>query len=157
MARKNRGGVKSRGAPILATLEQTAVTTADTAVNANLYAPPSGTTNAMQRWTFNLRSVQCTVTDGGTACRTYAVVRRVPAGYSAPAMSVGNSVTTFADVPNVLAYGTYSTADVRENISWRWLKRATYVYPGDAIVIQFVVDTSSTGHAISTLAEYDVY
>ncbi len=153
MTRRNR---RNRGAPIIATLEQSAVVTADTVVNSTLYAPPLGTTNPLQRWTFDLRTIQCVVTDGATACRTYACVRRVPAGYSSPSMTVASQVTTFADVPNVLAYGVYSTSDVREEIHWRWLKRSITIYPGDLIVLQLVVDVSSAGHAVSTLAEYNV-
>ncbi len=153
--RRGIGGAR-RSAPIIATLEQTAVATADTVVNATLYAPPLSTTSVLQSWVFDLHSLQCVVTDGATACRTFACVRRVPAGYTSPSMTVSSSVTTFADVDNILCYGIYTTVDVREEIHFRWLRRRIRLYPGDSIVIQFVIDVSSASHAVSTLAEYNV-
>ncbi len=142
--------------PVLATFEQTAVTTADTVVNGTLFAPPLSTTDPLTRYRIRFGNIVCTVTDGGTANRLYAVIRRVPAGYTAPSITISNAVSTFADVSNVLAYGLYSTTDSRDTIQWRWLKKSSIVNTGDSIIVQYVIDTSSTGQSVSCLVEYNV-
>ncbi len=145
-----------KGAPIIAVQEELAVATADTVVNSTLFAPPLGTTSSLQTWRFHLGSIQCEVTDGATGHRLYAVVRRVPAGYSAPSITVSTGVTTFADIANVMAYGIYTTTDVREEVQWRWLRRNVIVQPGDTIITQYAIDISSAGSAVSTLVEYNI-
>ncbi len=158
--RSRRAPRASRMMPVLATIEQTALATADTAVNVTLFAPPVSTTSVLQRFKYNLHTIDVTVADGSTNCRIYGIVRKVPAGYSAPAIAISNSVATFADVDNVLAYSIYngsaSIVDPWDRLIWRYLKRSTTVISGDSIIIQMVTDTSSASQAFSALAEYSV-
>jgi hypothetical protein len=147
-----------RSAPVIATLEQSAFAAADTVANATLYAPPTtSVTSIQQRWRVRVRGLITTVKDGdSTDFRAYAIVRKLPNGYSAPSITVSSAVTTFADVDNVLAYGLYYGADTRDSIQWRWLKRTTDLIPGDSLILQLVGDSASTNRAASTVIEYDV-
>jgi hypothetical protein len=139
-------------------LEQSAFAAADTVANATLYAPPTtSVTSIQQRWRVRVRGLITTVKDGdSTDFRAYAIVRKLPNGYSAPSITVSSAVTTFADVDNVLAYGLYYGADTRDSIQWRWLKRTTDLIPGDSLILQLVGDSASTNRAASTVIEYDV-
>ncbi len=148
---------RSRSAPVIATLEQIAFTAADTVVNTTLYAPPISTTAPLQRWNVRVRGMVTTITDGDvTSFRAYAIIRRVPAGYSAPSITIASTLTAFADVDNVLAYGLYSGTDTRDSVQWRWLKRSASMMAGDVLTIQVVADSASANRAFSAVIEYDI-
>ncbi len=159
---RNRGPRgRNRLSPILATIENTALATADTVANVTLYAPPlTGTSSVMERWAFRLNSAKLTIFAGGTTNRIYVVVRKVPQGYTAPSISITNAVTTFADVSNVLAYGVITvgggTQDPMNRLTLTMLKPRSIVLPGDSIVLQAVSDTTSSSQTFSLLAEYNV-
>ncbi len=151
---------RSRGMPVIATIEQTALATADTVTNVTLFAPPSSTTSVLESFQFTLRSCDVTITAGNTSARVYAIVRKVPSGYTAPSITVSNAISTFADVPNVLAYGIInvyaSDPDPMNRISLNLLRNSCSMISGDSVIIQVVSDTSSVNQAWSSLAEYHV-
>ncbi len=146
--------------PNLASVEQTPLVTADTAANVSLFSPPVSTTSVLTRFRYHLGTVDVTVTDGGTSCRIYGIIRKVPAGYSNPAITISSTISAFADVDNVLAYSIYTgsaaNADPWDRMIWRYLKRDVNLISGDSIVLQLVTDTTSASQAFSALVEYGV-
>jgi hypothetical protein len=146
--------------PVIATIENKALGTADTAVNVTLFSPPLSTSSVLERFVYNLRTIDVTVKDGNTACTVYGIVRKLPAGYTAPSIVISDAVTTFADVDNVLAYSIYngsqSTLDPWDRLIWRYLRKTFTVNSGDSIILQMVTDTSSATQTFSVLAEYNV-
>jgi hypothetical protein len=97
---------------------------------------------------------------GGSNTVVYAILRKVPQGYSSPAVAVTDGNTTFMDVPNVLAYGSVyvyqSTTDTMARIDMRPLNRSLKVLAGETILLQVVTDTSSTGQSYDCMLEYSV-
>ncbi len=144
-------------APVIATIDGTAVATADLAVNTGLYLPAhSSTTSFVDAMTFRLRSATFSVNQGTSAvAKIYFVIRKVPEGYSPPSVVVSTSITTFADPQNVLAYGI-APANLTDQFELTILKSTVNMTTGDSIYIQATSDTSSTGQSYSATVVYDV-
>ncbi len=139
-------------------LENQGLTTADTAVNQNLYSLPQSNSVYMPVSTFTLKTTRISITAGASTNTVLAVVRRVPSGYTEPTITVATGLTDFWDVPNILAYGMVqvfaNSVDPMTRIDLEFIKRTIPVYAGDRIVIQAVCNASSSGQKINVLAEY---
>jgi glycerol uptake facilitator-like aquaporin len=107
---------------------------------------------------FNLRNVRVNVTYGSTVTRVYFVVRRVPEGYAAPALTISSSVNSFTDPDNVLAYAVLNVSGTGYSLEGdlNICKTNVVMFSGDIIYIQATSDTSSTGQTFSALAQYAV-
>ena len=145
-------------APIIATVENLSIATADTVVSTDLYAPPlSGSTSFIDSMRINVRSCEIVVSNGGTAARVYAVLRRVPQGYSSPSIAISTSTTTFVDPTNVMAYAIVNVNGVDDaSVNLSPLRRSLVFNSGDKLVLQAVSDTSSTNQAFSALVLFTV-
>jgi hypothetical protein len=160
MARKNRrNGRKAKSSPLIYTLEDESLATADTAISGAFYTPTLSNSSLVTTQ-FTLRSAEIVVKAGSSTNRVFAIIRKVPDGYANPAITVTDAITVFKDMPNVLAYGLVqvyaSTTDAMNRIALRVLKRTMLVHPGDSIVVQIVSDTSSAGQTISGMIEFAV-
>ncbi len=145
--------------PNIVVIEDTALATIDTASTLTIYSPPQTTTSLELPSTFRLRSAKYSLLSGATAARVFAIFRRVPAGYTAPAITVATGVTTFVDVPDVIGYGliNYSGgADPENMVELTILKPNIRVFPGDTIVSQIVPNASSVGLTYTLLAEFNI-
>ncbi len=127
---------------------------------ANSVTSVTAWTNAdAQRYLVRFRGARFAVTPGSAAARVFLVVRRVPSGYTAPAITVGTGLTAIIDQPDVLAWGLASVPAAsltgsELNIPLRALKPTMPMYEGDTLVIQAVSDASSTNQAVSGFMEF---
>ena len=108
-------------------------------------------THVVRRLRFHPCTVQ--VFPGAVASCKWFVLRRVPAGYTAPSLSPSSagSTTTIADQPNVLGLiairvgssggGVVSIAEPK--LIWR--KKSVVLYEGDSVSLTSVSDVSDTG------------
>ncbi len=161
-SRNNRRGRRSRRPrlPMLCIVEDTALATQDTVSNGTLYSPPISNTGLDLPSRFRLRSCEVVISPGSGNNKVFAVVRRVPSGYSAPSITITNGIGSLVDCPDVLAYGLVnvfaSTTDTMERINLKLLRPNMVVYPGDVIYLQVVPNANSTGQVYNALAEYDI-
>ena len=159
-ARRQNGRRQTRrlAAPVIATLDNVALATADTASNVDIFAPAhSSTTSFVDGMVFNLRSASLTVAYGSVGTRVYFVVRRVPEGYANPTITVITAISTFVDPANILAYGVINvTGNNDTEIELIKSRSSMTMYTGDRITLQAVSDTTSTNQAFSGLIMYTV-
>ncbi len=144
MKRGNRRNGR-RGVPTINVQEQVAIATADTAVNSTLY-----TNGDSQPFTFNLASAKISIppTSGATTTPVWFIIRKVPQGYTAPAMSIASGNVSFADMENVLAYGFYQfqSANTVPLVAYlRILKSSARLQLNDTVVMQVTPGISSAG------------
>ncbi len=159
-SRNRRGRVARRPRmPLFYIVEDTALAVADTTSTVTLYQPPSSTTGLELPSRFRLKSGTVQVSGGATANSVLAVIRRVPAGYTAPGITVTNGIGSLIDAPDILAYGlvhAFSANDPMMRIDLNMLRRTFVVYPGDLICLQVVANANSTNQIYNALIEYDV-
>ncbi len=107
-----------------------------------------------------LRSCRVTIKAGATANSVYVIVRRVPAGYLNPDITISDNLTQFVDVPDVMGYGTIqlygAINDVWNLVDVRLLNSTLRIHPGDRVIVQVVSNTASTGQTYSLLVEFGV-
>jgi hypothetical protein len=107
-----------------------------------------------------LRNASFDAIAGNTSSSQFVFVRRVPAGYTAPAtITVATGSASTIDSPDVMAYGftRYTGSEVGlDPVPLSIVKPMLIFYPGDLLVIQGVVNVTSTGAGYSALLEYDV-
>jgi hypothetical protein len=138
-------------------LEGISIATQDTVANATLYAPPlSSTTSLVETFRYHLRSCNIALSPGATNSRVYVIVRKVPAGYTAPAITVTDSVNTFADRPNILAYTIIESTNTLPSVPLRMLFPNVSVMSGESVILQAVSDANNTNLAMNALIEYDI-
>ncbi len=141
-------------------VEDTALATADTVSNVTLYAPAFAGTEYDAPSTYSLRTASVFITGGLTANKVLAIIRKVPNGYSNPAITVANGLGVFVDYPNILAYGMVnvaaSSADPMLRIDLTKVRNLTRVVPGDKIILQVVPNASSTNQIYNAMIEYSV-
>ncbi len=129
------------------TLENIAIATADSATTTNMV-----TTSEKTPTRIRLTSVLLEVSGGSVACIAVFVIRRVPSGYSAPAITVATGLTTFVDQPDVLAYGFCSfvngTVDP-DPVLIHYLRPSMTFYEGDVLAIQGTTNINSTALAFN--------
>ena len=122
--------------------------------------PQGNTSSANLPVSFHWRSTRVTIKSGLANNLVAAILRRVPAGYTEPAITVTDSLSLFADVPNVLGYGMVqvygSEPDTMQRIDLRILRGSIKLYPGDKVVLQVVSNSSSSGQTYSFLTEYAI-
>ncbi len=144
---------RRRRDPNIYTLEAISIATADSATTTNLV-----TTSEKSPTLITLRSALLEVSGGATTAQTFFVIRRVPSGYSAPAITVTSGLTTFVDQPDVLAYGfcSYITTTVDPDpVLVRMLRPTMLFYEGDVLTIQATSNTNSTGLVYNGVIEWD--
>jgi hypothetical protein len=138
--------------------EDVNIATADTAVNTTIYSSSTSATALQKPVTFYPGPLRIQIKPGGTDNTIFAVLRKVPQGYSAPAITPTDGNTAFADVMNVLAYGVVRVAagssDPLNRIDMRRLRKSVSLARGDSIVLQIVPNVNSTNQTASTLFEY---
>ena len=147
--------------PIIQIVEDVSLTAADTASNTTIYNPPLGTTSFEAPSLFIVKACRVAFFNGsGTSYRALAVLRKVPNGYSFPAITVTSGLTTFGDFPNVLGYGLVNVGvqgtlpDPMTRIDMEFLKTSIVVAPGDTIALQVVINTATTTNTYSAELEY---
>ncbi len=160
MVRRNRGRVatRQRREPILYAIEDAALSTADDVQSTTLYSSATSATVLTKPVRFRLGPTRVSFTYGSAASLVLAIVRKVPEGYTAPAITPATGNTVFNDVPNILGYGyiRVNGNDVMNRIDMRYLTRSVTLMRGDAIVLQVVSNIASTGQKYHALVEYDI-
>ena len=138
--------------------EDVALATADTVVNTTILSSPTGSTDLVKPVVFHPGPCRITIGTGNTTNTVFAVLRKVPEGYTAPSITIGDGNTTFKDVPDVLMYGIVrvygGTSDVMQRIDLRMLRSSIPLARGDSIVLQVVSNTSSVNQVFGALVEY---
>ncbi len=89
---------------------------------------------------------------GAASSEKLLVLRRVPAGYSAPTISVSltGSVSNITDAPNVVAFGllkdTIATAAFSNSQPVKLIKRfnSVLLYEGDSLILSSVSSVTAT-------------
>ena len=146
--------------PRIYTLESETLATADSPANTTIYSPSATATTVFKPSRFNYHTCRVSVKAGGSNAVVYAILRKVPQGYSSPGVTIADSNTTFVDPPNILAYGARyiyaASTDPWNVIDLRPLNRSLQVNAGDSIVLQVVSDTASTGQSYDCILEYDI-
>ncbi len=150
---RRRGAARSRR-PIqrlVWTGEEIVFQTADTAVNTLVYS-----NGGVIPQRLSLRNGYVSVTGGNFTTTAWFVIRRVPAGYTAPtAVTVSTSNDTFIDSPDVLAYAVTKIApDTVESLDWTVIRRTATFYRSDQLIVQAVPTGNSTDLKFSTMLEY---
>ncbi len=154
--RSKRNGRYAGGTPQLATIEDTALATADAAVTNTLYTSSTSNSSLTKPVRFTLGPVRVAMKYGSTETTVFAVVRKLPQGYSNPSIAIVDGNTSFVDVPNILAYGVIrvGSTDTMNRLDLRRLRNTVTLNRGDAIILQVVSNVSSTGQAYSALIEF---
>jgi hypothetical protein len=151
-------GVARNTTTQLATVEDVALATADTSSDQQIYTSSPGNNTLVKPVVFHIGPTRIQVKPGGSANTIYAVIRKVPQGYSAPGITVTTGNTTFADMQNVLAYGVVrveaASSDPMNRIDLRILRRSVSLARGDSVYLQVVPNISSSGQTYSSLIEY---
>ncbi len=144
--------------PNILVVEGSAIAVADTASNNSIITISTPSPPMLARY----RGVQVSVTPGtGTATFCLFVIRRVPQGYTAPAITVAAGTSAVVDDSNVMAYGmininlTSATATgfVPDPITLIPLRRTLKMYPGDVLTLQGVSNAASTGQTFSAFGD----
>jgi hypothetical protein len=160
MVRRNRQRANRRQrrliSPQIYITEEVSISGADTVSNTAFYAPPISTTEVEMPTMFHLRSSDVTVQAGNANTRVFAVIRRVPSGYSAPSITITNGINVIIDMPDVLAYGlsNITTGATDNTLRLHLLKPNMRLYPGDNVTLQVVSNGASTSQTYSSLTEY---
>ncbi len=153
--RRRRGGARAqnrrRWAPNLFIAEGTDIDTADTVANTTIF------TNSND-FPMNVRfkSGKIGAAAGGTATAVYAVIRRVPQGYTAPAITVATGTTSFADEADVLAYAYLQwvpSPGANMSVAYRPVFPRQTLFAGDTIVSQMVAGVTSASLVGAVTAE----
>ncbi len=136
--------------------EELSVATADTPVNATVYSSTVSTSAIQVPVRFTLRS--CTINmQRGTAefAKVFAIVRRVPSGYSFPSITIATGNSSFIDIPDVLAYGFLDESDT---VPYKLdkLRSSIVLHPGDTLAIQFVSNLNSAGLKVDAITAFTV-
>ncbi len=157
--RRRRGNAR-RKSPMFATIEDTALATADTSSNTILYSPALTSAGNQNPTTFHFNSCSIDIVAGASSNRVFAIIRRVPAGYTVPAITISTSLTTFSDVADVIAYGFINiygaTLDAMNRFELKALRPSMTIFPGDVVYLQVVPNVSSAAQTYSAFAEYAI-
>ncbi len=139
------------------TLEDVALATADTVSSTTLLSNAVAGNSYQAPQYCRFRKPICYVTYGAAATRCMFLIRKVPAGYTAPNITVATSVTDLADVPNVVCYGMLLVnASNYNEVEWRMLRPNVKLNPGDNLYFQAVTNTNSAGQTFFATVEMDV-
>ncbi len=150
-ANRTRSG---RITPQVHVSEELAVALADTVVSTSLYSSAVGTAGLEVPMRFHFRNCVLNVTQGATAtAKVFVLIRRVPSGYTPPAITITTGNLSFIDMPDILAYGFIEGFD---NVPAKLeiLRRTVVCHPGDAVYLQAVSNAASVGQSVSTITGY---
>jgi len=90
----------------------------------------------------------------------FAIIRKLPEGFTAPTNTITDGNTIFQDTPNILAYGfvriVAATVDPMNRIDLRFLQRGCVLRKGESVVMQVIANAASTGATYSALVEYQL-
>ncbi len=142
-----------RSIPQVFNVENLAPVTADTQVSQTLYNPPDTTTSLGTPTIFRFGRTELTVIAGAATARVFVVVRRVPEGYSFPAMTIASGVSSLTDPSNVIAYGYIQSTNTMPTYLTS-LNTVLKLQPGDTIGVQAVSDTTSAGQRVDLLGSF---
>ncbi len=150
--RRGRGPVRrKKWAPNIFVGEGLSIATADTASSTTIF------TNSEQfPLDIEFKSGKMGAASGGTATAVYAILRRVPQGYSAPAITPATGTTSFVDEANVLAYGYIQWVPSplsNMSVALRPVFPRQTLFAGDTLVYQIVAGTTSASLVGSGLVE----
>ncbi len=147
LRRRRRGGggrgarTTRRWAPLLFVGEGLDIDTADTVATSTIV------TNSNDfPFEVRFRSAKMGAAAGGTAAAIFAVIRRVPQGYTAPAIAVATGTTSFADEADVMAYAYLQwvpSPGANMSVSFRPVFPRQTLFAGDTVVVQMVSATTS--------------
>ncbi len=150
--KRSRNSATGRLDPNIYILEDASVAVIDTAVNSTLV-----TNDKPSRLLIRMKGATLQVNNGTTNARVFWVLRRLPSGYTAPAITVGSGTASFVDQPDVLGYGfkSYQTTDASSiPARWVWLKPSIVLYEGDQLLLQAVTNTTSPNLIESGVIEW---
>ncbi len=154
-SKRRRGSRRGRRLsldPNINLIEDTSISTADTAVNTTLYTSADKTLT-----TARLRSLQLACRGGAASTLVYFVIRRVPYGYSAPSITVSTSGSALIDQPNVMAVGflNFITGNLDpQEATFQYLRPQMTFYEADTMVLQVVPNISSSSLVFGGLVEF---
>ncbi len=88
--------------------------------------------------------------------RCFFILRRLPSGYTAPAITITSGLTSFIDQRDVLGYCLYqyNTVNPIDPVTWTWIRPSIVLYEGDSIVLQAVSNNNSTGLLETQIVEF---
>ncbi len=141
--------------PHIFTMEGLAPVTADTAVNTTIYS--NGET---ENFHYRAKSMNLTVTAGASTTSTYWILRKIPAGYTAPSATITTGETSFTDEAGVLGWGharSFSTNTAQIRMSQSWRRKVVVCAPGDSIVLQLVSNASSASLSVDGIHEFGLH
>ncbi len=156
-SRTRRSRRATSAVPVLYIREDVALATADSTSNSTVYTSPTSVTALNKPVRFTLGPTRISFKAGLTETTVFAVVRKVPQGYTTPTIAPTDGNTTFDDVPNVLGYGVariVPTNDAMNRVDMRFLTKSVTLSRGDSVVLQVVSNVSSTNLAYSAMCEY---
>ncbi len=138
--------------------EETALTAADTVSNEAIYTNTFLASETSLPMRVVWKDLRVTVTYGSATTRVFAILRRLPQGYTAPAITIATGNVAFVDQPDVLGYGMIQVSgnDTMNRIDLRKLKGSVILHSGDALLLQVVSDTASANQKYSVISEYSL-
>jgi hypothetical protein len=141
--------------PFIYMIEDEALAVADTYSTLTVAGSTATHSDLRTNVRFTLKRADVAVNIGGTANRSYFIIRRVPVGYSAPTPPVADYTSAFPDTDNILAYGILNVANGAQNeMSLHILHPSVTLLPGDLVVFQAVAGTASAGQTYSSVLEH---
>ncbi len=98
-----------------------------------------------QRVLLRIRYVSVFFAPPAAATTIYLIVRRIPSGYGAPAITLGSGTSTFQDQPDVMAYGILRTIVGQVDpvrIPVKFLSRVLQFNETDTLSLQLITDNA---------------
>ncbi len=145
---------KLKYSPLLYTLEDVTIGTANTSSSDQIYSVTDQTPVSVR-----FRRAVISMVAGNTATSNWFAIRRVPSGYTAGNLTIATGSSSFSDVPDVLGYAflkASGNAVTTYAIDVTWLKPTITLFNGDQIIVQGVPSTTSSGNQFSMFMEYGV-
>lgn len=140
---------------------QAALAVADVSSNTTLYTSSSSASALGKVVKFTLGPARVVIKAGNSDQQVFAIIRKLPEGYSAPTNTITDGNTVFQDVPNILAYGLIrvaaSSTDPMNRIDLRYLQRGCVLRKGESVILQLLANAASTGATYSALVEYQLH
>ncbi len=153
-----KGSKKNPAAPQLFIRENVGLAVLDTASNSDIYSSPTSTSSLSKPVKFRSGPLRVTVVPGGTSAVVFAILRKIPEGYSAPAITITDGNSAFIDMGNVIGYGMIrvnaAVPDPMNRIDLRMLQKEVTLLRGDKVTLQVVSNASSLGQEYSVLYEF---
>ncbi len=151
---------RNRGAPTLALIEDVAIAVNDTVSSTLIAGNVESTSTSLAPIRFHLNKAVWAVTSGDARTRVLCIIRKVPAGYSPPAITVASSITAIQG-SGVLAYGLINTTvstleSSSDEVPLMVTARDTTLMAGDTVYVQIVSNIASTGQTAFAAVHYSI-